>query len=385
MRLTEIVVRSLAPPERGQKIYRDDTLSGFGVRVSQGGTKTFLLVHGAERQFTSIGRYPIIGLADARAEAKRVLAELTLGKRRPKRVSFDDAFAQFIATHLKQKNKPTTAKTTEAIIRNHFPRLRGKSLEDIQTEHITDVTDRLLAKSQAGAANHAFTAIKTFLRWCVRRRYIPHSPIEGLELPARAGFRKRVLSDEELAQILAVAEDLGVFGRYVSLLALTGQRRTEVASLDASWIDRGNMGTITLPGEITKNKQEHTFPFGTMVSEMLATLPVGGLLFPARHSTKPMSGFAAMKRSLDIKLAERFGEMAHWQLHDLRRTFSTGLARLGVLPHVKEALLNHTAAKTDVERIYDRYQYLPEMRTAVALWEDHIASLMKPATLPAPE
>jgi integrase len=219
------------------------------------------------------------------------------------------------------------------------------------------------------------------LRWCVRRRHIPHSPIEGLELPARPGSRKRVLTDDELARILTVARDFGVFGTYIQLLALTGQRRTEIASLHSSWIDRGDMRTITLPAAITKNKQEHTFPFGPMVSERLVTLPTEGLLFPGRHSDKPMSGFGPLKSSLDAKIAELFGEMAHWQLHDLRRTFSTGLARLGVLPHVKETFLNHTSAKTDVERIYDRYQYLPEMRAAIILWENHCASLLKSANL----
>jgi integrase len=118
-----------------------------------------------------------------------------------------------------------------------------------------------------------------------------------------------------------------------------------------------------------------------MVSELLVTLPTEGLLFPARHSDKPMSGFGPLKSSFDTKVTERFGETAHWQLHDLRRTFSTGLARLGVLPHVKETFLNHTSTKTDVERIYDRYQYLPEMRAAIALWENHCALLLKSVNL----
>ena len=91
MRLTDIVVRNLSAPETGQKTYRDDALSGFCVRVSQAGAKAFVLVHGSERQFTTIGRYPIIGLAEARAEAKRILAERTLGKRLPKRMLFSDA------------------------------------------------------------------------------------------------------------------------------------------------------------------------------------------------------------------------------------------------------------------------------------------------------
>jgi len=374
MRLTDIVVSNLAPPQKGQRTYRDDTLKGFCVRVSQGGTKTFVLVHGAERQFTTLGRYPTIKLADARAEARRILAERTLGRLRPKRLSFDAAFEQFISTHLKQKNKPRTAKDTEALIRNHFPRLARKNLDEITTDDITGVTDRLLKMDQAGAANHAFTAIKTFLRWCVRRRHISHSPIEGLELPARPGSRKRVLSDVELARILSVAREFGHFGAFVQVLALTGQRRGEIAALHRSWV--GETRTITLPAEVTKNKQEHTIPFGPRLLDILATLPQEGLLFPARHSDRPISGFGPLKASLDTKLVERFGEVEHWQLHDLRRTFSTGLARLGVLPHVKESLLNHVSAKTDVERIYDRYNYLPEMRAAMDRWEKHIDSLL---------
>jgi hypothetical protein len=218
MRLTDIVVRNLTPPERGQTVHRDDTLKGFCLRVSQGGTKTFVLVHGSDRRFTTLGRYPTITLAQARAEAGRILAEQTLGQHRQRRVAFEAAFERFIATHLKQKNKPSTAKNTEGLIRNHFPRLKRKHLDEIRTDDITDVTDRLLAKGKTGSANHAFTAIKTFLRWCVRRRHIPHSPIEGLELPARPSSRDRVLTDRELRQILLVARELGQFGSFVRLL-----------------------------------------------------------------------------------------------------------------------------------------------------------------------
>jgi hypothetical protein len=63
--LTEIVLRNLKPPERGQKTYIDDSLAGFGVRISQGGTKTFTLVHGINRRRVTIGRHPIISLSAA--------------------------------------------------------------------------------------------------------------------------------------------------------------------------------------------------------------------------------------------------------------------------------------------------------------------------------
>ena len=92
-----------------------------------------------------------------------------------------------------------------------------------------------------------------------------------------------------------------------------------------------------------------------------------------------------MCRAVCASRNQSAGPIARFGMRNRRRTFSTGLARLGVLPHVKETLLNHASAKTDVERIYDRYQYLPEMRAALTLWENHVAALMKPAILTAPE
>ena len=83
MRLTDVSVRALPLPEEGQKTHWDDTLQNFGCRVSQGGTKSFVVQHGPDRRLVTIGRFPVVSLADARAEAKRVLAELTLGKHRP--------------------------------------------------------------------------------------------------------------------------------------------------------------------------------------------------------------------------------------------------------------------------------------------------------------
>jgi hypothetical protein len=65
-----------------------------------------------------------------------------------------------------------------------------------------------------------------------------------------------------------------------------------------------------------------------------------------------------------------------WTLHDIRRTFRSGLGRLGVAPHIAERLVNHISARTDMERTYDLYRYLPEMREAMDKWETHIAKII---------
>ena len=95
--LTDIAIKALRPPRKGQETYWDQTLTGFGVRVSQGGGKSFIVMHGANRKRTSIGKYPIITLSDARTAAKRLLAEQTLGKHAPLSVGFETACNEYLA------------------------------------------------------------------------------------------------------------------------------------------------------------------------------------------------------------------------------------------------------------------------------------------------
>jgi hypothetical protein len=129
----------------------------------------------------------------------------------------------------------------------------------------------------------------------------------------------------------------------------------------------------TLPEGFAKNSREHVVPLGPLALGVIEPLRSNGLLFPRRGcEDKPFCGFSKSKKSFD----ERLDGVAPWTLHDLRRTFSTGLAKLGVAPHIKEALLNHVDAKSEVEAIYDQYTYLPEMRAAMELWEHHVERLL---------
>src|ERR1700687_3727182 len=136
MQLTDLTVRHLKT-EAKQRSFFDDTVQGFGVRVSPGGTKTFVLVYGPARERISIGRYGVISLADARAEAKRILAERTLGARRPKHVRFDVALTEFCEGHCDRKNRAGTAYETKRLLNKHFlPPFRRRYLDDISDTDI---------------------------------------------------------------------------------------------------------------------------------------------------------------------------------------------------------------------------------------------------------
>jgi hypothetical protein len=105
--LNDLNLRSLKAPEKGQIDYWDSSFreGAFAIRLSQGGTKTFVLKIDNTRR--AIGRYPLLTLSQARIEAKRLLAERTLGKIRPQSITFTAAKELFLA----EKKKTRRART----------------------------------------------------------------------------------------------------------------------------------------------------------------------------------------------------------------------------------------------------------------------------------
>jgi integrase len=368
--LTDIVIRAIRPPLKGQVTYWDTTTRAFGVRLSKGGTRTWVVMRGRNRQLETIGHYPDMPLSEARAEAKRRISE-----RRQVRISdqtFTSALELFVTTHCAKRNKPSTAKETERLLRKHFfPKFRSRAVADLTHEQVASIVDNL----DNSTANHAFAAVRTFFRWCVRRRFIAHSPCDGMVMPNRSVSRERVLSDPELLSVWRAADHYGYpFGTIVQLLVLTGQRRTEVGSLKWEYINEESR-TITLPPEIVKNNRRHTFPYGALAAGILQKIPGRtGFLFPARgNDERPFSGWGNSKTNL-----EQLPPICPWTLHDLRRTFATNLAKMKVPPYVVEKLLNHvTGTISGVAAIYNRFQYKDEMRAAVEAWEVRLASLLK--------
>jgi len=369
MHLTDVTIRSLKQPEHGQTTYVDDALKGFGVRVSSKGAKAFVLVHGPARTRTTLGRYPLITLAQARVKAKELLAERTLGRHAPHNTTFSAALDLFLAS-LEKKNKASTIYSTTRLLKAHFlPRFRNEKLEAITPN---DVARRLDAMSdRPSEARHAYVALHTFMRWCERRHFLTQSPCSRIEPPRHNVTRSRVLSDEELKKVASQAL-LGAtsFDKIVALLLLTGQRRGQIAGLRAEWINQHDK-LITFPAEIMKGNREHAMPYGTMAARILDALAKEGLLFPALGTANPYNAFSKPKIVFDLACG-----ITGWTLHDLRRTFATRLAGLGTPVHVTEKLLHHISGTiSGVAAVYNRHSYIDEMRQAIERYEVHLATL----------
>ena len=160
-RFSDLTVRALAAPEKGQVDYWNAKLASFGCRVSQGGSKTFILkLHNSRR---AIGRYPTISLAEARAETKRLLAEKTLGKVRPRNITYPHARSLFIADK-ERSNKPRTAAEYKRLLN----RLTFKGqLSDLTHDEISRLLSRFKSPSEHA---HLVVAAKCFFNWCIKRR-----------------------------------------------------------------------------------------------------------------------------------------------------------------------------------------------------------------------
>lgn len=377
MRLTDLQIRKLKAPGRGQRTFFDEALPGFGVRVSQGGTKAFVVMQGKARRLRTIGRYPEMGLAEARIEAKRVQAEmalevlagpepdLALGSAAPPPVPFAAAKERFLAD-CAARTKPRTLAEYRRLLDRHFA--FEEPVTALRRAAIMAAVSAI--KGAPSEQKHAFVAIRTLMNWCVRHGLLEVSPVPPLAFAAPA--RSRVLTDDELVAVWHRAGEVGYpYGTMVRLLILTGQRRGEIAALRRGWIADG---ALAFPEGFTKNKRAHVVPLGERAQAILADTPeTGELLFPARGSTAtPFNGWSKAKRGFDQPLG-----LAPWTLHDLRRTFSSSLARLGTPIHVTEKLLNHVSGTlSGVAAVYNRHSYLPEMRAAVAAFEGWLGALV---------
>jgi integrase len=371
--LTDLSVRALKAPARGQTTIWDKN-SPLGVRVSAGGTKTYIVLVGSGKR-KAIGNANILSLKEARDEAKRILAEKTLGlTKKPSAINFDAAVPLFLEDNYKNARGKRTKSEAKRLLENHFvPAFRKRPLSEITD---IDISVELAKLSKTPSAQlHAYRAIKVMMRWCTRppRRYIQHSPLEGYEPPGEDKKRSRILTDAELVKVWTAAADR--YGAMIRLLILWGTRSGETARLQRTWVEDGSM---MIPGEFTKNGRAHAIPLLPMARAILRAQQTNrACYFPGRllDDTHFKDGsWGKLKREID-----KASGVTGWQIRDLRRTFRSNIAKLRVPREIAELLLNHVtgANKNDLDEIYDRYDYLDEKREALAKWETRLKELLK--------
>lgn len=239
---------------------------------------------------------------------------------------------------------------------------------DIQSM-LTEIVDRN-APVQAG---RVLANTRKFFNWCIEQEYCESNPCDRISQPVSSlkTRRERVLTPDEVGRIWGASYAQPVHARaFVQLLLLTGQRRGEVARLQASKV-QGDVWTI--PGSVAKNGKPNVVPLNAVSKEIINWIgqfwsseeAQEPFLLSGTNGRNPFSGFSKLKSDID-----RLSKVKNWRWHDLRRTMATWLSENGVPPHVIGALLNHT--DNSVTAIYNRNEYLAEKQEALTLWAKEV-------------
>jgi integrase len=383
IKLSKSSIDALPVPD-SDLVYWDAGCPGFGVKVTPKGRKVFIVLYrtggaGSRLRKFTIGPYGRVTLHQARLAAQKVFAarlegrDLAAEKREAKRRVVADRVEDLLEAYIAQRvSQNRSAEEIARLLRREVGKPWGnKSIHDVTKRDVVDVISAIEQRGAPVAANKALKSIKTFLRWCVGRAVLDRSPAEGVPSPTKEIARDRVLNDDELAKIILAARAIGgPYGGIVELLALTGQRREEVAQL--TWAELDFLKRVwTIPKSRTKNAKSHVLQLSNQSIAVLSRIERQGPFVFSAVGTRPFQEFSGAKRVLD-----RLSEVTDWRLHDLRRTCVSGMARLGVAPHVADKILNHQSGTiSGVAAVYQRHEFLSERKVALEVWGAHVAEI----------
>jgi integrase len=404
-----------AQPNKAPWFLWDDELKGFGLLVQPTGAKAYILQYriggrGSPTRRYTIGKHGKITADIARVEAKKLLGLVAAGHdptaeksaaRRAGGERLKEIVAVFMERHHRARGNRWSPEVQRTFDHDILPRWGDRQLAAITRSEVVDLLDEIVERGSPIQANRTLVVLRKFFNWCVDDRgLLSASPAHHVRKPSAETARDRVLTDAELAEVWHVAEGMGwPFGPCIRLLILTLQRRSEVAGMRWREISP-DMTLWTIPGDRAKNGKVHEVPLAAAVRAILLTLPRiedCDLVFSITGRT-PIDNFGHTKSRMDATILARRRELAirrgasiekveampEWVLHDLRRTGTTGMARLGVPPHVADKILNHQEGTIrGVAGVYNRFSYLPERRKALDQWAEHVLHIVELPSLAA--
>lgn len=420
-KLSKTTIEAIQPGERDIYLW-DSVLGRFGVRVTPADARIYLIQYRAKMPSGgSKTRRVVIGyhgrpwtVDQARAEARQLLAKVDLTQdpfadREAARATQAEAILQAAGRErdtvravvdryieLRESQSRSVVETARLLRRGPSAEWGDRHIGEIRRSDVADLIDKLSLRSPA-IARSTFAVVRPFFGWCLERDLIERSPCDGFRAPPRPKARERVLADDELRLAWLGADRLsGTFGQIVKLLLLTGQRRGEVAGMLWSELDL-EAGIWRLPGERTKNGRAHEVDLSRQALAVIKSVPrTGPHLFPGRGLDAAATGFSATKRQLNRRVREAgallpvdadqppLPSAATWRLHDLRRTAATGMAGMGVAPHVIERILNHVSgAQGGLVGVYQRHEYRPDRRAALFAWADRVEEIVSGQPVPS--
>jgi integrase len=347
-------------PRGNRRIVWDAVVPGLGIRVTDRGVKSFVLVvryPGSPNPTPrSLGTYGAITLEAARAKAREWLALIANGTDPALHLANRAAqtFQAISEQYLLRKAKDHRSKDKVQSVLNRliYPSLGPRPITSINRSDIVRLLDKIEDENGSVTATKALGIINLVMNFHASRTDDFRSPIvKGMGRGA-AQARSRILSDDELRAIWAGCEELPVFGPLLRFILLTATRRDEAGKMRWPEIDGEEW---VIPAARYKTNIEHVIPLSRMA---LSVLPErnGEWVFSA-NGRQPIGGYTRNKEAID-----KISGVSGWVIHDLRRTARSLMSRAGVAPDHAERCLGHVIP--GVRGVYDRHEYLREKAQA---------------------
>lgn len=419
---THAEIKNLPPPESGQTDYYGSGGDiGLMIRTNPAGSKTWFVRYyvpggdgGRKRRRYRLGRFPRMGLAEARKGARALLAQVdgdadpsqerTENRAKAKGTTVSDLSIAFFKMRAKQKRKGRKLRNIpdeKGMTANHIlPTIGRMPIHAVAGADIDRVLDAVQEKSSAVRANRVLALMRVMFKFAVRKkRWIAANPCDNVERPGDENPRNPTPpSDGEIRELWGLIEKGSTTddGRPVfvskpiqlalKLLLVTGQRSSEVSQAPLDEFDL-SAGVWIIPGDRTKNGKPHKVPLAplavSLVKEAAALAkkdaPGTKWLFPGWPGRKrnlrghlPI-GKTAPNHAFRRVLAK--SNLARFCVHDFRGICSTRMAELSVPQDVISAVLNHTIG-TVTARHYVRAKYEPQKREALETWANWLKGVL---------
>jgi integrase len=393
VKFTDKWVRSARPRNGEDRTDFWDTSkngSGLGLRVSSSGSKIWVVMYrraadGKKRRHR-IGRYPALGLAEARKEASSIRARVDreedpAGQRQQVRqeIRFRELAEEYLSKHAKAHRR-TWAEDERRLNRNILPGIGEQRAKLISPADLLSIHDELTEAGSPVEANRNLELVRRIYSWGIGKRRVEVNPATRLQLNPEKS-RDRILSHSEIKAFWNGLDKLAINDstrRVLRMALLTGQRAGEVAGATVAELDLDH-GLWTIPGSRTKNGITHAVPLSPAAQELFREAlasAIDGKLFP---SIKPKKSID--RRSISRAVARNLDQLgvAEFTPHDLRRTVASAMAALGIDRVVVGKVLNHATVDRDsiTGSVYDRHGYEREKRNALNRWASKLEAIVQ--------
>jgi integrase len=391
VKLTERIIDSLTcPPGRRDRLVADDVQQGLYIRVTSTGSKSYLAKYTLHGKTTKLplGSRAALSLRAARSAAATVMGARAIGvdtaavrkeqaalarvSAERERLTLGVLVTAWKQLHLAQRRGSYSDEAVRAL-RHSFAAHWGKPAESLDRRNVVAALDALQKAGHPAMASRTGAYGRALFQWALKRGALLANPFSSLPAIGPSVKRTRVLSDAELVAVWQAAVAMPPpFGRIVRLLALTGQRKSEVGEMPWSELSE-DLWVWTIEPERTKNGARHVVPLSEPAAAILREMPrVEALVLPGDRRGSPFSGWSKAKARLD-----GLSGVTDWRLHDLRRTVATGMQRLGIRLEVTESALNHiSGSRAGIVGVYQTHDYADEKREALNSWAQHIMDIV---------